>query len=119
MHDTTVPVIAPKPKKKRVFMWTFLAIQVIFLIWVITGIASGHGTGSSAHQQALQYCAGDGWQGLFKSYSDCVTHYGNGLNTAGEAGTAIGVGLIVVLWVVVDVILGIGRFVVLFARRGK
>lgn len=40
-----------------------------------------------------------------------------GLNDAADAGKGIAVGLIIGLWVAVDVILGIGRIVVLLGRR--
>lgn len=33
----------PTPRKKRrVFLWVFLVIQVLFLIWIIAGAASGN-----------------------------------------------------------------------------
>ena len=96
-------------------MWTFLAIQALFLVWVIAGIATAHNA-PDAHTVA-QVCGHGGWQGLFQSYSDCKVHYANGLKQAGEAGTAIGVALVVGLWVAVDVILGIGRLIVVTARR--
>lgn len=98
----------PKPRKKRrVFWWIFLAIQVIFLIWIITGVhGNASGQGAQVHTQAVQYCSNGGWQGLYKSYADCVTHYGNTLNGASDTGTAIGVALIIGLWVATDVIVG-------------
>ena len=36
---------------------------------------------------------------------------------AAEVGSTIGAGLVIGLWVAVDVILGIGRLIVVFARR--
>jgi hypothetical protein len=36
-----------------------------------------------------------------------------------SAGTAIGVGIVIVFWCVVDVILGIGRWVVLNSRKRR
>lgn len=111
------PVAGPK-RRKRVFMWVFLAIQAIFLIWLITGLASTSGSGADAHAQAVQYCADpSNWQYLFKSQADCITHYGNGLNDASDLGKGIGAGLVIGLWVATDVILGIGRLVVVLARR--
>jgi hypothetical protein len=62
------PTAAPAKKRKRVFMWFFIGIQVIFLIWLIAGLASTSGSGASAHTQALHYCANNGWQALYKSY---------------------------------------------------
>jgi hypothetical protein len=112
---TTAPVEAPK--RKRVFMWAFLGIQALFLIWIIAGIASAHNAPDPAAVASV--CQNGGWQGLFSSEQDCMVHYANGLQQAGNAGTAIGAGLVIVLWAVTDVILGIGRFIVVTARRGK
>lgn len=81
-------------KTKRVFMWTFLAIQVLFIVWIVGGIASA---GNSA--------------------TDCGTLSAKTCEAAQGIGTSIGVALVVILWVVVDVILGIGRLIVLTARK--
>ena len=106
----------PKPRKRRrVFMWTFLAIQALFLAWVIVGMATVH-TGPS-HADLASACYHHNWWPLFKSQADCVTHYGKALNDAGTIGKGIGLALVLGLWVVVDVILGIGRLVVLTAHR--
>lgn len=87
------PAAAAPKRRRRIFPWVFLAVQAIFLVWVITGASSGGGTPPSCARltgQALQTC-----------------------QNAGHAGTAIGVGLIVVVWVAVDVILALSY---LFAR---
>lgn len=73
----------PPKQKKRVFTWVILAINALFLIWIIVAVATN------------------------KSTSDC-----NGLDqqtcdNAKNAGTAIGVGLVIVFWAFVDIILGI------------
>lgn len=57
----------------RIFTWVILAVNALFLIWIIEGIATR------------------------PSPTD----------TAANVGTAIGVGLIIGLWVAADVILGI------------
>lgn len=57
----------------RIFTWVILAINAVFLIWIIGGIAT-------------------------RPDPD---------NAAANAGTAIGVGLVIGLWVAADVILGI------------
>ena len=72
----------------RVFTWIILAINLIFLIWIITGSASSGSTTAKS-------CAGETGQAL----QTC--------QDAGHIGTAIGVGLIIALWVAADVILGI------------
>ena len=110
------PPQRPKPRKrrKRVFMWTFIGIQILFLAVVIIQL-SGH-TGPT-HADIVSGCYNGHWQGLFKSQQDCVVHYGRALNGAGEAGKGIGAALIFGLWVGLDVILGIGRLVVVTSRH--
>lgn len=100
--ETTITT--PK-KRRRVFVWFFLAIQIIFIIWLIVGISSAKVTPD--HADVVKACYNGAWQGVFNSQSDCMVHYANGLKQAGEAGTAIGAGLIVLLWFVTDVIVSI------------
>ena len=101
--------IPPPRKRRRVFLWVFLAIQVLFVIWVIAGAASGGGI----HAQAVAYCHAH--PDAYVSFSDCVSLSGGG----SKAGTAIGAGIIIVLWVAADVILGVSYGVYrLAARRG-
>ena len=65
-ENITIPAVADVPaakprKRKRIFMWFFLAVQAIFIAWLITGIASAaHGIPADAHAQALAYCKGNG-----------------------------------------------------------
>ncbi|MEU9731115.1 hypothetical protein [Streptomyces sp. NPDC048002] len=88
----------PQPKKRRpVFLWIFLAIQILFLIWVITGAASGSGTPEEC-------------RGLTGSDLDLC-------EDAGDVGTTIGVGLIIGLWAAVDIILGFSYVVYRLATR--
>ena len=100
-YTQTEPVAQPK-RKRRIFPWFFLAVQVIFLIWLITGLA--HGIGPS-HAQVVSLCGKGQWRGLFKSYHDCVVHGANGLTAAGDIGKGIAVGLIIGLWVTADFIM--------------
>ena len=122
-NTITTPAVADIPaakprKRKRIFMWFVLAVQAIFIAWLVGGIASAaHGIPADAHAQALAYCKGNGWSPLFKSYQDCIVHYANGMRGAAEVGSTIGAGLVIGLWVATDVILGIGRLIVVFARR--
>ncbi|MFI1481433.1 hypothetical protein [Streptomyces sp. NPDC020747] len=71
-----------RPKKRRrVFLWIFLIVQILFLIWVITGAASGSGTPDECRGLTgdnLQVC-----------------------EDANDIGTTIGVGLIIGLWAAV------------------
>lgn len=87
----TTPVEKPK-KKKRVFMWFFLVVQAIFILWIIAGANSASGTNCGSLSQA-----------------DC--------DAAAGVGTAIGVGLILMLWAIVDIILVAIWAVVKLARR--
>ena len=84
-----------KPKRKRrVFMWVFLAVQVLFLVWAVTGASTASGQPSD--------CGG-------LSVEDC--------NTASDIGTGIGVAIIVGIWFFVDVFLGVGYAVYRLAKR--
>lgn len=112
---TTAPAAVLPHKRRRVFMWFFLAVQALFLVWLVVGLATAHPGPTTA--QVAQFCGNGQWQGVFTSYHDCVVHGANGLRAAGEIGTGIGAALIIGLWVAVDVILGIGRLVVVLARR--
>ncbi|WP_432158935.1 hypothetical protein [Streptomyces sp. bgisy153] len=93
----TGPNRTPPRKRRRVFFWVFLAVQILFLIWVITGAASGSGTPE-----------------------DCKGLTGDQLelcNDASDVGTTIGVGLIIGLWVAADFILGLTYLVYRLATR--
>ncbi|MEU6540808.1 hypothetical protein [Streptomyces sp. NPDC047000] len=79
------------------FLWLFLAIQALFLIWVIAGAATGSGTPEDC-------------QGLTGDELDLC-------NDASNVGTTIGVGLVIALWAAVDVILGFSYVVYRLASR--
>ncbi|MFE7168269.1 hypothetical protein [Streptomyces sp. NPDC057616] len=79
------------------FLWFFLGVQILFLLWVISGIASGGGTPDS-----------------------CKGMTGDALKTCedvGDVGTTIGVGLIVGFWVAADFILGLTYLLYRLASR--
>lgn len=84
-------------KRKRVGLWLFLALQVIFLLWVILGAVSGHHTAVDCH-------------GL--NAADCTS-----ARNARDTGTAIGVGLIVGVWAAVDIVIGVTYALVRLVRR--
>ena len=112
--DTTIPLQKRVRKKRRIFMWTFLVIQVLFLIWVISAAVSGTGASPS---DIAQTCGNGHWYPLWKSYSDCAAH--SGVVAAHDVGKGIAVGLIIVFWVIVDIILGITYGVYKLATRGR
>lgn len=75
---------APVKRKRHIFRWVFLAIQVLFLAWIIGGTSGATDNCDGEVGSALEAC---------------------------QAGTAIGAGigvaLIIGLWVAVDFILAI------------
>ena len=97
-------------------MWIFLAIQALFLIWVIGALFTKNGSTAS---QVAQQCYHHNWYPLFKSQADCVTHFGGALNTAGNVGKGVGIALVIIFWMVVDVILGISYGVYRLATRNR
>jgi hypothetical protein len=96
-----------------VFLWSFIAVQVLFAAWLIAHFASSAGT-SAAHDIA-QHCAHGTWHGLFGSYGECARYVRN-LDSAGGIGN-VGAGLIVGLWLAADVILGLGYGICRLATR--
>ena len=106
----------PTKRKRRIFLWVFLAVQVLFIIWIIAAIATKPG-GQTVASQVAQTCRNGGWQGLFKSQADCTKHYAVALNDATDTGKGLGVALIVVMWVVVDFFLGLGYGIYKLATR--
>lgn len=80
------------PRKRRLFRWVFLAVQVAFLVWVVAGASTGHPANCGTLDQ--QTCS-----------------------QAYDAGKGIGVAVLIALWVAVDVILGITYLIVRVTRR--
>jgi len=68
----------------RKMSWLVLVFNALMLIWVIVGAASAHNTVSCVHSIGEKLCT-----------------------QATETGTAIGVGILIVLWALGDVILGV------------
>jgi len=95
-------------KPRRVFLWVFLAIQAVFIIWIIAGASTGGGINASVVAQCHSQAAGMGM-----TQAQCVSFLGG----ASKAGTAAGVGLIVVLWVVVDFLTGLTYGIYRLVRR--
>jgi uncharacterized membrane protein len=87
---------------------------VLFLVIVITAIATNHP--AVAHDVAKS-CNNGHWQGLFRSHADCVKHFAVGLHDAQNLGTGIATSLVVIVWVVVDFLLGITYGIYRLATR--
>ncbi|GAB3991856.1 hypothetical protein [Nocardioides marmoraquaticus] len=83
----------PPKKKKRIFLWFFLAVQLLFIIWIFAGIgAAGEAT-------------------------DCGTLDQETCQAASDVGTGIGVILIIGLWMIVDFFLAVGYVIYRLAKR--
>jgi hypothetical protein len=104
-------------KKRRIFLWVFLAIQALFVLWLVVGLATTN-TAAPASQVASA-CYHHAWYPLFSSQADCVKHFGGALTDAGDVGKAIGAGLIVLLWIAVDLLTVIPWAVYRLATRSR
>ena len=89
----TAPAVETK-KKRRVFLWFFLAIQLLFLIWIIAGVGGSSG-----------------------SAEDCGTLDQATCDAAEDVGTGLGVALIIGLWMVVDFFLAVIYGIYRLAKR--
>lgn len=78
-------------RKRRVFLWVFMAVQVLFILWIVTGAAAG---GSSCKGLSAHTCA-----------------------TAADVGHGVAIAVQVVAWVVVDVLLAVIYGIYRLARR--
>lgn len=88
------PPATASRRKHRIFLWVFLAIQLLFIIWIVSGIASAGGQPTDCEGLAPEQC-----------------------NDAESVGTGVGVALIVLLWVVVDFLLAVGYGIYRLAKR--
>jgi hypothetical protein len=75
---------APK-KKRRIFLWVFLAIQAFFIIWIISAVAA----------DPTSECSGN-----------CE-----------DAATGIAVFLQIMVWMIVDFLVGVGYAIYRLAKR--
>ena len=107
---------APQKKKRRVFLWVFLAIQIIFIIWIIGGLATRN---PSVASQVASFCDHHGWSPLYKSQADCTASYGRTLNDATDTGKGLGLALVVVFWCVTDFLVGGGYAIYRLASRRR
>ena len=95
--------VVPKKKKKAIFLWVFLAVQVIFIIWIAVGVGSG------TDEAVNETCAGLSGTEL----SDCESAAGAGA----AVGQGIGIAALVMLWCVVDFLLVVPWVVYRITRR--
>ncbi len=94
-----VEIAVEKPKRKKgIFLWVFLAVQILFLVWIIGGAGSAD----------LPDCTGLKGNKL----SNCEME-----SAGGASGTGIGVVLIVGLLCVTDFLLGVGYAIYRLANR--
>jgi hypothetical protein len=77
----------------RKLTWFILAVQVVFLVWIIAGV-----------NEVSDNCAGE--VGSAKELCEGAT----------AVGASIGVGLIIFLWIFVDIVLGL---IWLITNRGQ
>ena len=96
-------------KPRKVFLWVFLAVQAIFIIWLVAGTAS---TGGGIHASVVDQCRTQA-AGMGMTQAQCVSFLGG----AAKTGTSIGAALVVIVWVVVDFFLGLGYGIYRLARR--
>lgn len=78
-------------RKRRVFLWFFMAVQVLFILWIAAGAGAG---GSSCQTLSAHACA-----------------------TAADVGHGVAIAVQVVAWVVIDVLLAVIYGVYRLARR--
>jgi hypothetical protein len=101
-------------RKRRVFLWVFLAIQAGFVIFLAVGLS---GKTPDTHAQALSLCSHGQWSPLYASHTQCVSQGGKSLAAASDVGTTIGAGLVVILWCIVDFLLAVIYGIYRLARK--
>lgn len=83
-YNVNEPVPVQPRKKRHIFRWVFLAVQLLFLVWIIGGVGGSADNCDGKVDSALEAC---------------------------QAGTAVGAGigamLIIFLWLAVDAILAV------------
>lgn len=92
MSEYPAPVV-PVKKKRKVFLWVFLAVQALFIVWIIAGASAA------------------------SKPKDCGSLTAQTCQDAANIGTGLGVILIIGLWVAADVILGIGYLIYKVATK--
>jgi hypothetical protein len=85
--DSPAPTHASPKKRRRVFLWVFLAVQLLFIVWIFGGVAS------------------------VSSDAECAD------NAACAVGAGIGAFMILVLWAIVDFLMAVTYAVYRLATR--
>jgi hypothetical protein len=75
-------------------LWFFMAVQVLFIVWIIAGAGSSGGDATDCGSLSQETC-----------------------NDAEDIGTGLGVALIVVVWMVVDFLLAVIYGIYRLAKR--
>ena len=109
---TTESAVTTQPRKRRrVFLWVFLAIQAVFIIWLIAGgVSTGGGIHASVAAQCLQQAKGMGM-----TQAQCISWLGG----AAKTGTALGAAFIVIAWIIVDFFVSLTYGVYRLATRSS
>ncbi len=89
----TQPQPAPR-KKRRIFLWVFLAVQVLFVAWIFAGMSAASGQPTDCEGLSAELC-----------------------NDASDVGTGIGVFLVVVVWMIVDFLMAVIYGIYRLAKR--
>ena len=76
------------------FFWIFMLVQLLFIVWIIAGIAGAGGTPD-----------------------DCGSLDSETCNDAEDIGTGIGVFLVFIFWVIVDFLLAVCYGIYRLAKR--
>jgi len=101
----------------HLFLWVYLVIQAVFGLRLVTGLATVNTAAPSNRVAAA--CYYHAWRPLFKTESDCVKYYGGPLAAVGHTGKANGAGLIILLWIMANLILGVTYWVYKLASRDR
>jgi hypothetical protein len=82
------------PRKRQIFPWAFLALQLVFVLWIITGVVGA-------------------------SHADCGSLDVDTCNSAKAIGGGIGIIAILAVWAIVDVIVYICRRIYVASRKAS
>lgn len=96
-------------ERRKIFLWFFLALQAVFIIWLIAGTAT---TGGSINATVVAQCHHQA-AGMGMTQAQCVSFLGG----ASKTGTALGAATVVIVWVVVDFLVGLTYGIYRLARR--